>query len=898
MIESPLVRSSDLTRAMNSLSPSTPVQVTDELIKKIIDLHPVSAPEHRIPTTTQMNTLLEPQEKLFDYHLLNRVIKDARLHATPDMTGLRAAHIKTIFRGRRELSSPQMNCRIAIETLIHNIMTNPAKLGDDLFWEYFAGGKLSIILQHEKIRPISQKNFLLKLITSIQGRLYDKDLHKLAGPAHLAGRKDGVLSAAIMTQMELDYAKANPQKTRCILLTDAKSAFQSASRRHCLETLQSDATLNSHLAPFFAKQHLGTQRTIWSEGNRTFSVSSGFTQGDINASKLFACNTSGLVKGLQLAALTDAQDTDNATVMAVIDDITVLGDIDAVCRTEEVRDSLQKPPNYIVNTLKQNAYTVSDNFIQSIQARLPQHTLHHLSDNTGFKISGIPQGGTNYIMEQMQHNLDATKTTIQNILRLERIQDKLLLLLYCIPGRIQHLLSVVPPSISRTYAQQHDDALREAVASTLQLGQLRERDILQFQRKISNHGLGLRSMEENLDFLFLSGFARSIKTIQESFPHFVSITKHTLSAEHNYGIHLQQSLNKLKSILPEHDGLLPASLEQLAEPEFKWDHSKIQRALDTTIVRRHEACYDLTRISDQQAKAAYMAIDATIFMLIPRNKPLEVKNEHLIYLARQLLGKAQRTYLRRYCPNISTNGTLCNTPLDMHDIHVSLCQSTSVRHEKHQELQDWLTDLAKHARIPITPPAQVSLSTDRSRGRADLRLVDVSLNSAERDGVSAVIDVSIVHPAAPSYCAQASKNPHYASKLKEKLKTDRYKIPYLNFDNSNFRPFVVENGGTLGPEAQNVFRTICTIIARESGQSVSAIAHFWKARLLVILAERAYNNAQLWTRAHIARDMPVFEEILSETCYEIETKEQRRLLHSSEIHVTMETINEDEDILA
>ena len=59
----------------------------------------------------------------------------------------------------------------------------------------------------------------------------------LTGPAHLAGKPNGVLAAAIMAQMELDYiqrvAEADADSIRCILTTDAEAAFQSASRKHC-----------------------------------------------------------------------------------------------------------------------------------------------------------------------------------------------------------------------------------------------------------------------------------------------------------------------------------------------------------------------------------------------------------------------------------------------------------------------------------------------------------------------------------------------------------------------------------------------------------------------------------------------------------------------------------------
>jgi hypothetical protein len=116
-------------------------------------------------------------------------------------------------------------------------MENPSMLGPTEFWENFAGGKLSVISQGNKPRPVGQKNILYKIITSLLGRTNDKALVSLAGPAHLVGKKSGVLAAAIMAQMELDYAQFvvedNPDDIRCILTTDAKAAFQSASRNNC-----------------------------------------------------------------------------------------------------------------------------------------------------------------------------------------------------------------------------------------------------------------------------------------------------------------------------------------------------------------------------------------------------------------------------------------------------------------------------------------------------------------------------------------------------------------------------------------------------------------------------------------------------------------------------------------
>ena len=126
-------------------------------------------------------------------------------------------------------------------------------------------------------------------------------------------------------------------------------------------------------------------------------ASSGFTQGDINASKFFTVNTASLVSGLQEAALSDSSNTENASVVAIIDDITVMGDLSAVKNAEEVREDLQKISNYLVNPLKQYVYTMTEHHVAAIEESLPNHQDRYIGNKVGFKLSGIPMGGDEYI---------------------------------------------------------------------------------------------------------------------------------------------------------------------------------------------------------------------------------------------------------------------------------------------------------------------------------------------------------------------------------------------------------------------------------------------------------------------------------------------------------------------
>ena len=136
---------------------------------------------------------------------------------------------------------------------------------------------------------------------------------------------------------------------------------------------------------------------------------------------------------------------------------------------------------------------------EDIRSALPNHNVIYVGDKNGFSLSGIPLGGDQYIISKLQENLEKTKEVIANICKLRNVQEKFFLL-QCIPGRIQHLLAAVPIGLSRSFAEQHDEAISNAVAATLDLGVLTERDKLLMQRKISKHGLGLRSMEKIWSF--------------------------------------------------------------------------------------------------------------------------------------------------------------------------------------------------------------------------------------------------------------------------------------------------------------------------------------------------------------------------------------------------------------
>ena len=107
-----------------------------------------------------------------------------------------------------------------------------------------------------------------------------------------------------------------------------------------------------------------------------FELSSEFTQGDINASKLYTCSTADLVCGQQ------ASSTTNRLVLAIVND---LGTLKAVVTMEASRRELKNVPSYIVNP------------------------------------RGERKGNTTHVIEKITKKLSSK-------------QEKLLQLLRCIPG--------------------------------------------------------------------------------------------------------------------------------------------------------------------------------------------------------------------------------------------------------------------------------------------------------------------------------------------------------------------------------------------------------------------------------------------------------------------------------
>jgi hypothetical protein len=156
---------------------------------------------------------------------------------------------------------------------------------------------------------------------------------------------------------------------------------------------------------------------------------------------------------------------------------------------------------------------------------------------------------------------------------------------------------------------------------------------------------------------------------------------------------------------------------------------------------------------------------------------------------------------------------------------------------RHSVLCRALEDVARDAAYSVTSEPHVSVSradgSEEQKGRADLELVRVS----GEDGTRVVfVDVSVVHPASPSYLVSVGEEPRELCKQvgqREQSKCNTYIDPARSVG-AKFVPFVLESHGGIGPSAARLLRDfeVDAVGISARGGQFSAWAH---ARLSVAL---------------------------------------------------------------
>jgi hypothetical protein len=180
---------------------------------------------------------------------------------------------------------------------------------------------------------------------------------------------------------------------------------------------------------------------------------------------------------------------------------------------------------------------------------------------------------------------------------------------------------------------------------------------------------------------------------------------------------------------------------------------------------------------------------------------LFMTNSHFILAARHRLG---------LLPAPGQVSCICNNAAFVADTsHLHSCPRIKAGIDlRHSVLCRELGAVAREAGYSVTSEPHVSVSradgSEEQKGRADLELVRVN-----GDGTRVVfVDVSVVHPAAPSYLASSGEEPRELCvqvDQREQSKRGTYVAPAQSVG-AQFVPFVLESHGGMGPAAARLLR--------------------------------------------------------------------------------------------
>ena len=85
-------------------------------------------------------------------------------------------------------------------------------------------------------------------------------------------------------------------------------------------------------------------------------------------------------------------------------------------------------------------------------------------------VLGSPLGTEAYVHRQLELKRADQDRLLQRIPSVAHLQAAWLLLLFCAAPRCNHLLRLVPPALTRAYAEGHDAAIRRCLAALLLQG--------------------------------------------------------------------------------------------------------------------------------------------------------------------------------------------------------------------------------------------------------------------------------------------------------------------------------------------------------------------------------------------------------------------------------------------
>ena len=324
------------------------------------------------------------------------------------------------------------------------------------------------------------------------------------------------------------------------------------------------------------------------------------------------------------------------------------------------------------------------------------------------------------------------------------------------------------------------------------------------------------------------------------------------------------SENLTEQLLPRNNNTMLIKFHNLGQPARGAKQQfgrKLQHALSNCI--QHRQWTDLSKSSSNRsghskrlARVRSCMLDGTHrWLTAPLNDHNLLSDYEFNLCIKLRLGLPLVKDLPDRCPFCSADCSFDGENCD----HLLSCKASNSFIDRHDDIVQTLKRIAnEYTRARAEPPPDRRMS---SAIRPDLRIRHLH--------GTYFTDVRVVHPCAPSYVDQSSRDPGHALRTAARVKSDKYK-GYAAYNAGTFHPFIVSTFGAMEMNCSSYFDLIRKFGADSSPSNPSAGPEaVGTARAAVAVAiQRAVARATL----------DAIQHALSETVYQRDTRNDRAAL--------------------
>ena len=139
-------------------------------------------------------------------------------------------------------------------------------------------------------------------------------------------------------------------------------------------------------------------------------------------------------------------------------------------------------------------------------------------EHRGIVVLGSPLGTVEFCKAHAEARMAVEQVLLDWIPKVPTLQIGWLLLYFCAATRANHLIRLLPPSLSTEYAERHDRAILQCLESLLQAGPLPEKAKRIAILRCVNGGLGLRSAKQTAPAAYWAAWADALPMLHARLP--------------------------------------------------------------------------------------------------------------------------------------------------------------------------------------------------------------------------------------------------------------------------------------------------------------------------------------------------------------------------------------------